>query len=151
MPSSPIWSPAASDSGISEDLPSDPPDTPPRSGAVTSPTSCHAAESAKGLCPSYHPGPPGLASPPGPVAHVLEASVAIDLGRFRVLIHHPCLVLGTGLTHTHPLKEMLSWAHSPGGDMAFRVRFRNESEPPSWAVTLADWLPPQMPPCQPHL
>ncbi|XP_032162269.1 cyclic AMP-responsive element-binding protein 3-like protein 3 isoform X4 [Mustela erminea] len=78
-PSSPIWSPAASDSGISEDLPSDPPDTPPRSGAVASPTSCHAAESGKGLCPSYHPGPPGLASPPGPVAHVLEASVAIDL------------------------------------------------------------------------
>ncbi|XP_022381579.1 cyclic AMP-responsive element-binding protein 3-like protein 3 isoform X1 [Enhydra lutris kenyoni] len=79
VPSSPIWSPAASDSGISEDLPSDPPDTPPRSGAVASPTSCHAAESAKGLCPSYHPGPPCLASPPGPVAHVLEASVAIDL------------------------------------------------------------------------
>uniref|UniRef100_A0A8C7ALP3 cAMP responsive element binding protein 3 like 3 n=1 Tax=Neovison vison TaxID=452646 RepID=A0A8C7ALP3_NEOVI len=82
-PSSPIWSPAASDSGISEDLPSDPPDTPPRSGAVASPTSCHAAESAKGLCPSYHPGPPCLASPPGPVAPVLEASVAIDLGRWR--------------------------------------------------------------------
>ncbi|XP_026905064.1 cyclic AMP-responsive element-binding protein 3-like protein 3 isoform X3 [Acinonyx jubatus] len=69
VPGSPIWSPAASDSGISEDLPSDSQDTPPRSGAATTPTGC----------PSYHPGAPCLAGPPGPVAQVLDASVAIDL------------------------------------------------------------------------
>ncbi|XP_073743281.1 cyclic AMP-responsive element-binding protein 3-like protein 3 isoform X3 [Callorhinus ursinus] len=79
VPSSPIWSPAASDSGISEDLPSDLPDTPPRSGAAATPTSCQTMESGEGLCPSYHPGLPCLASPPGPVAQVLETSVAIDL------------------------------------------------------------------------
>ncbi|XP_034513423.1 cyclic AMP-responsive element-binding protein 3-like protein 3 isoform X2 [Ailuropoda melanoleuca] len=78
-PSSPIWSPAASDSGISEDLPSDTQDTPPRSGMSATPTGCQTMEAGKGLCPSYHPGPPCLASPPGPVAQVLEASVAIDL------------------------------------------------------------------------
>ncbi|XP_032250775.1 cyclic AMP-responsive element-binding protein 3-like protein 3 isoform X2 [Halichoerus grypus] len=72
VPSSPIWSPAASDSGISEDLPSDLPDTPPRSGVAATPTGCHTME-------SYHPGLPCLASPPGPVAQVLETSVAIDL------------------------------------------------------------------------
>ncbi|XP_047705258.1 cyclic AMP-responsive element-binding protein 3-like protein 3 isoform X3 [Prionailurus viverrinus] len=69
VPTSPIWSPAASDSGISEDLPSDSQDTPPRSGAATTPAGC----------PSYHPGAPCLAGPPGPVAQVLDASVAIDL------------------------------------------------------------------------
>lgn len=69
VPSSPIWSPAASDSGISEDLPSDSQDTPPRSGAATTPAGC----------PPYHPGAPCLAGPPGPVAQVLDASVAIDL------------------------------------------------------------------------
>ncbi|XP_078299732.1 cyclic AMP-responsive element-binding protein 3-like protein 3 isoform X3 [Panthera onca] len=69
VPSSPIWSPAASDSGISEDLPSDSQDTPPRGGAATTPAGC----------PSYHPGAPCLAGPPGPVAQVLDASVAIDL------------------------------------------------------------------------
>ncbi|XP_025771826.1 cyclic AMP-responsive element-binding protein 3-like protein 3 isoform X2 [Puma concolor] len=69
VPGSPIWSPAASDSGISEDLPSDSQDTPPRSGAATTPAGC----------PSYHPGAPCLAGPPGPVAQVLDASVAIDL------------------------------------------------------------------------
>ncbi|XP_003981746.2 cyclic AMP-responsive element-binding protein 3-like protein 3 isoform X1 [Felis catus] len=69
VPSSPIWSPAASDSGISEDLPSDSQDTPPRSGAATTPAGC----------PPYHPAAPCLAGPPGPVAQVLDASVAIDL------------------------------------------------------------------------
>ncbi|GAB5567553.1 cyclic AMP-responsive element-binding protein 3-like protein 3 isoform X1 [Prionailurus iriomotensis] len=72
VPTSPIWSPAASDSGISEDLPSDSQDTPPRSGAATTPAGC----------PSYHPGAPCLAGPPGPVAQVLDASVAIDLVGF---------------------------------------------------------------------
>ncbi|XP_047388525.1 cyclic AMP-responsive element-binding protein 3-like protein 3 isoform X2 [Sciurus carolinensis] len=77
VPSSPIWSPAASDSGISEDLPSDPQDTPPRSGLATTPPSCHPTEPGKGPCPSYLPGPPCPAGPSGP--QVLEASVAIDL------------------------------------------------------------------------
>ncbi|XP_004619563.2 cyclic AMP-responsive element-binding protein 3-like protein 3 isoform X1 [Sorex araneus] len=63
--SSPQWSPAASDSGISEDLPSDPQDTPPRSGSAVS--------------PSYHAAPPGPSQPPGPAAPLHEASVAIDL------------------------------------------------------------------------
>ncbi|KAM8925648.1 cyclic AMP-responsive element-binding protein 3-like protein 3 [Lycaon pictus] len=79
VPSSPIWSPAASDSGISEDLPSDPQDTPPRSAATATPAGCHALESGKGLCASYHPGPPCLAGGPGPATQALEASVAIDL------------------------------------------------------------------------
>ncbi|XP_029773242.1 cyclic AMP-responsive element-binding protein 3-like protein 3 isoform X2 [Suricata suricatta] len=69
MPSSPIWSPAASDSGISEDLPSDPQDSPPRGGAASTPPGR----------PPYHPGPSCLTGPPGPVAQVLDASVAIDL------------------------------------------------------------------------
>uniref|UniRef100_A0A8D2DY77 cAMP responsive element binding protein 3 like 3 n=1 Tax=Sciurus vulgaris TaxID=55149 RepID=A0A8D2DY77_SCIVU len=77
VPSSPIWSPAASDSGISEDLPSDPQDTPPRSGLATTPPSCRPTEPGKGPCPSYLPGPPCPAGPSGP--QVLEASVAIDL------------------------------------------------------------------------
>ncbi|KAM4856739.1 cyclic AMP-responsive element-binding protein 3-like protein 3 isoform X2 [Urocitellus parryii] len=76
-PSSPIWSPAGSDSGISEDLPSDPQDTPPRSGLATTPASCHPNEPGQGPCPSYLPGPPCPARPSGP--QVLEASVAIDL------------------------------------------------------------------------
>ncbi|CAD7685794.1 unnamed protein product [Nyctereutes procyonoides] len=79
VPSSPIWSPAASDSGISEDLPSDPQDTPPRSAAAATPAGCHTLESGKGLCASYHPGPPCLAGGPGPATRALEASVAIDL------------------------------------------------------------------------
>ncbi|KAM5308173.1 cyclic AMP-responsive element-binding protein 3-like protein 3 isoform 2-T2 [Glossophaga mutica] len=77
--SSPLWSPAASDSGISEDLPSDPPDTPPHNGLVTTLTGCHFSESDKGLCPSYHPVPHSPTRPLRPVAQVLEASVAIDL------------------------------------------------------------------------
>ncbi|XP_061044875.1 cyclic AMP-responsive element-binding protein 3-like protein 3 isoform X3 [Eubalaena glacialis] len=79
VPSSPTWSPAASDSGISEDLPSDPQDTPPHSGVAATPASCHSAESGKGPCPSYHPGPACPTRNLGPVAQGLEASVAIDL------------------------------------------------------------------------
>ncbi|XP_074193698.1 cyclic AMP-responsive element-binding protein 3-like protein 3 isoform X1 [Rhinolophus sinicus] len=79
VPSSPLWSPAASDSGISEDLPSDPQDTPPHSGPAATPASCHTAESGKGPGPCYCPVPPGPTRPPGPVPQVLEASVAIDL------------------------------------------------------------------------
>ncbi|XP_037021170.2 cyclic AMP-responsive element-binding protein 3-like protein 3 isoform X1 [Artibeus jamaicensis] len=79
VPSSPLWSPAASDSGISEDLPSDLPDTPPHNRPVTIPAGCHFSESGKGLCPSYHPVPHSPTRPLRPVAQVLEASVAIDL------------------------------------------------------------------------
>ncbi|KAM7143156.1 cyclic AMP-responsive element-binding protein 3-like protein 3 isoform 3-T3 [Molossus nigricans] len=80
VPSSPLWSPADSDSGISEDLPSDPQDTPPHNGPAATLTSCHFSESGKGLCPSYHPAPHSPLKPlVGPVAQVLEASVAIDL------------------------------------------------------------------------
>ncbi|XP_049731744.1 cyclic AMP-responsive element-binding protein 3-like protein 3 isoform X2 [Elephas maximus indicus] len=79
VPSSPLWSPAASDSGISEDLPSDPQDTPPRNGPPNTPAGCHPTEPGKGLCPSYHPGYPCPSRPLGPVTPVPEASVAIDL------------------------------------------------------------------------
>ncbi|XP_012624738.2 cyclic AMP-responsive element-binding protein 3-like protein 3 isoform X1 [Microcebus murinus] len=75
-PGSPLWSPAASDSGISEDLPSDPQDTPPRSGLPATPSACRPA----GPCPDYRPSPACPAGPPGPVVPVLESSVAIDLG-----------------------------------------------------------------------
>ncbi|XP_005682625.2 PREDICTED: cyclic AMP-responsive element-binding protein 3-like protein 3 isoform X2 [Capra hircus] len=76
---SPTWSPAASDSGISEDLPSDPQDTPPRGGVPATPAGCHSVESCKGPCPSYHPGPTCPARHLGPVAPRLETSVAIDV------------------------------------------------------------------------
>ncbi|XP_034802564.1 cyclic AMP-responsive element-binding protein 3-like protein 3 isoform X3 [Pan paniscus] len=79
LPSSPLWSPEGSDSGISEDLPSDPQDTPPRSGPATSPAGCHPAQPGKGPCLSYHPGNSCSTTPPGPVIQVPEASVTIDL------------------------------------------------------------------------
>ncbi|XP_039103521.1 cyclic AMP-responsive element-binding protein 3-like protein 3 [Hyaena hyaena] len=79
LPSSPIWSPAASDSGISEDLPSDPQDSPPRGGAATTPPGRHSVGPGELPCPPYRPGPPCLAAAPGPVPQVLDASVAIDL------------------------------------------------------------------------
>ncbi|XP_044803889.2 cyclic AMP-responsive element-binding protein 3-like protein 3 isoform X3 [Bubalus bubalis] len=76
---SPTWSPAASDSGISEDLPSDTQDTPPHGGVPATTAGCHSVESGKGPCPSYHPGPTCPARHLGPVAPRLETSVAIDL------------------------------------------------------------------------
>ncbi|XP_011928491.1 PREDICTED: cyclic AMP-responsive element-binding protein 3-like protein 3 isoform X1 [Cercocebus atys] len=79
LPSSPLWSPEGSDSGISEDLPSDPQDTPPRSGPAASPAGCHPAQPGKGPCLSYHPGNSCPTTPPGPVVQVPEASVTIDL------------------------------------------------------------------------
>nr|XP_011748834.1 cyclic AMP-responsive element-binding protein 3-like protein 3 [Macaca nemestrina] len=79
LPSSPLWSPEGSDSGISEDVPSDPQDTPPRSGPATFPAGCHPAQPGKGPCLSYHPGNSCPATPPGPVVQVPEASVTIDL------------------------------------------------------------------------
>jgi cyclic AMP-responsive element-binding protein 3 len=75
VPSSPIWSPAASDSGISEDLPSDTQDTPTQNRAAVTPAGCHPTEPGKGPCPSYVPSPPCSSRP-------LEASVAIDLGEY---------------------------------------------------------------------
>ncbi|XP_006171855.1 LOW QUALITY PROTEIN: cyclic AMP-responsive element-binding protein 3-like protein 3 [Tupaia chinensis] len=79
VPSSPLWSPAASDSGISEDLPSDPQDTPPHSGPGATLAGCPPAEPGKVPCPSYGPGPPCPSRPLGPGSQLLEASVAIDL------------------------------------------------------------------------
>ncbi|KAL4828886.1 hypothetical protein H8958_018085, partial [Nasalis larvatus] len=79
LPSSPLWSPEGSDSGISEDLPSDPQDTPPCNGPVASPAGCHPAQPGKGPCLSYHPGNSCPTTPPGPVVQVPEASVTIDL------------------------------------------------------------------------
>ncbi|XP_074164107.1 cyclic AMP-responsive element-binding protein 3-like protein 3 isoform X1 [Sminthopsis crassicaudata] len=74
--SSPIWSPAASDSGISEDLPSEPQDSPQCFQAGTSPDG-----QQKVSMPSYrHGGPcPGSTGPEGPRAQQLESSVSIDL------------------------------------------------------------------------
>ncbi|XP_004714429.1 cyclic AMP-responsive element-binding protein 3-like protein 3 isoform X2 [Echinops telfairi] len=80
VPNSPLWSPSASDSGISEDLTSDPQDTPPWNGPAPTPASCLPSEPGEALCPSYGPGPPGPTRPPGPVTPVLEGSVAIDVG-----------------------------------------------------------------------
>lgn len=81
-PSSPLWSPADSDSGISEDLPSDPQDTPPRSGTEPANTvaRCHTREQGKGPCPSYLPSTP---CPEPPRTQVQESSVAIDLGEYE--------------------------------------------------------------------
>ncbi|XP_072457900.1 cyclic AMP-responsive element-binding protein 3-like protein 3 isoform X3 [Notamacropus eugenii] len=75
-PSSPLWSPADSDSGISEDLPSDPQDSPQCFLAGTSPDGHQKASQ-----PSYcHPGSClGPIGPEGPRAPVLESSVSIDL------------------------------------------------------------------------
>nr|XP_045360206.1 cyclic AMP-responsive element-binding protein 3-like protein 3 [Camelus bactrianus] len=115
VPNSPTWSPAGSDSGISEDLPSDPQDTPPRGGVAATPVSCHTTESGKELCLSYHPGPLYPTRHPGPVTHGLEASVAIDLGEFPVFTHYPHLVPGT--VRTYPPFEVgagtLLWGPPP--------------------------------------
>lgn len=112
LPSSPLWSPAASDSGISEDLLSDPQDTPPHSDLAATPASCRTVESGKGPCPSYCPVPPGPSRPPRPVAQVLEASVAIDLGEFCLLsLPSPCYL------HVQLLRWVLSWwAYFPDGE-----------------------------------
>nr|AAC34469.1 R33590_1 [Homo sapiens] len=83
LPSSPLWSPEGSDSGISEDLPSDPQDTPPRSGPATSPAGCHPAQPGKGPCLSYHPGNSCSTTTPGPVIqqqHHLGASYLLRPG-----------------------------------------------------------------------
>ncbi|XP_027706979.1 cyclic AMP-responsive element-binding protein 3-like protein 3 isoform X1 [Vombatus ursinus] len=76
IPSSPLWSPAASDSGISEDLPSELQDSPQYFQAGTSPDGHQKASQ-----PSYcHAGPcPGPTGPEEPRPQVLESSVSIDL------------------------------------------------------------------------
>ncbi|KAM4887922.1 cyclic AMP-responsive element-binding protein 3-like protein 3 [Thomomys bottae] len=77
-PSSPTWSPAASDSGISEDLPSDPQDTPPHQGPPATMAGGPPSEPGQELCPAFVPSPP---CPPArqPGTQALETSVAIDL------------------------------------------------------------------------
>ncbi|XP_076977246.1 cyclic AMP-responsive element-binding protein 3-like protein 3 isoform X2 [Tamandua tetradactyla] len=78
---SPLWSPAASDSGISEDLPSDPQDTPPHGTPATVSTGCHREpEPGKGPGPTFRPGPSCPAGDTGLGTQMLDASVAIDLG-----------------------------------------------------------------------
>ncbi|XP_012585357.1 PREDICTED: cyclic AMP-responsive element-binding protein 3-like protein 3 isoform X2 [Condylura cristata] len=113
VPSSPLWSPAASDSGISEDLPSDPQDTPPRSGLATTPVNYHTPES----CSSYGPATPCPARTPGPGAQALEASVAIDLEMWRPDLYPE---EQTQLPHSPPgcnltVKELL--LSGSGGDL----------------------------------
>ncbi|MEJ1269689.1 cAMP responsive element binding protein 3-like 3 [Cricetulus griseus] len=85
-PSSPIWSPADSDSGFSEDLPSDPQDTPPHSspGAANTTARCHPSQQDKGPCPPYLSSAP---CPAPPRTQVLESSVAIDLGEYGTNEH----------------------------------------------------------------
>uniref|UniRef100_A0A8C2YQS6 cAMP responsive element binding protein 3 like 3 n=1 Tax=Chinchilla lanigera TaxID=34839 RepID=A0A8C2YQS6_CHILA len=101
--SSPTWSPAASDSGISDDLPSDPQDSPPRGGGPgTTPASCHSAE---GCCPSYLPGPSGPARPPG--TQVPEASVAIDLDMWSAGGLYPEQHAGSPSRFNLTVKELL--------------------------------------------
>ncbi|KAM5238814.1 cyclic AMP-responsive element-binding protein 3-like protein 3 [Ctenodactylus gundi] len=100
VPSSPTWSPAASDSGISEDLPSDPQDTP----------------AAKGHRPAYLLGPRGPAVPPG--LQVPEASVAIDLGLWaagdlRATEEPP----GSQSRFNLTVKELLLSGSGGGGDL----------------------------------
>ncbi|XP_053435867.1 cyclic AMP-responsive element-binding protein 3-like protein 3 isoform X4 [Nycticebus coucang] len=111
MPSSPLWSPAASDSGISEDLSSDPQDTPPRCGPTTTPAGCHPTEPGKGPCSNFCPGPFCPTRPPEPVVPVLEASVAIDLG---------------------------TW--SPGGNQYAEEPAERADSPPCYNLTVKDLL-----------
>ncbi|XP_038627440.1 cyclic AMP-responsive element-binding protein 3-like protein 3 isoform X2 [Tachyglossus aculeatus] len=79
MPGSPLWSPAASDSGISEDPPSDQQDSPQHYILMASPGSYQEGGPSKPLFPSYCHSPPTTTGPQGPRAEVLETSVSIDL------------------------------------------------------------------------
>ncbi|XP_013002918.1 cyclic AMP-responsive element-binding protein 3-like protein 3 isoform X2 [Cavia porcellus] len=94
-PSSPTWSPAASDSGISDDLPSDPQDSPPHGGAPgTTPAGC---------CPAHLPGPPG---PPRTLVPP-EASVAIDLDMWGAGGLYPEQQAGSPSRFNLTVKELL--------------------------------------------
>ncbi|XP_038196276.1 cyclic AMP-responsive element-binding protein 3-like protein 3 [Arvicola amphibius] len=112
-PSSPIWSPGDSDSGLSEDLPSDPQDTPPRSspGAANTAARCHPSGQSKGLCSSYLPGAPC----PAPArTQVLESSVAIDLDMWSTDAVYPEEQSGSPSRFNLTVKELLL---SGGGDL----------------------------------
>ncbi|XP_042123103.2 cyclic AMP-responsive element-binding protein 3-like protein 3 isoform X6 [Peromyscus maniculatus bairdii] len=112
-PSSPIWSPADSDSGISEDLPSDPQDTPPRGspGAATPAARGHPGQPGKGPCPSYLPRAP-CAAPPR--TQVLESSVAIDLDMWGTDALYPEEQAGSPSRFNLTVKELL--LSGGGGD-----------------------------------
>ncbi|EHB14624.1 Cyclic AMP-responsive element-binding protein 3-like protein 3 [Heterocephalus glaber] len=95
-PSSPTWSPAASDSSVSEDLPSDPQDSPPRGGGPGT---------ALASCPSYLSNPPGPAR--APRTQVLEASVAIDLDMWSAGALYPGQQAGSPSCFDLTVKELL--------------------------------------------
>uniref|UniRef100_A0A8C6I0L0 cAMP responsive element binding protein 3-like 3 n=1 Tax=Mus spicilegus TaxID=10103 RepID=A0A8C6I0L0_MUSSI len=105
-PSSPLWSPADSDSGISEDLPLDPQDTPPRSGTEPANTvaRCHTREQGKGPCPSYLPSTP---CPEPPRTQVQESSVAIDLDMWSTDTLYPEEPAGSPSRFNLTVKELL--------------------------------------------
>ncbi|KAL6063137.1 hypothetical protein STEG23_037789 [Scotinomys teguina] len=113
-PSSPIWSPADSDSGISEDLPSDPQDTPPHSssGAANTSLRCHPSQPGKGPCPSYLPSAP---CPAPPRTQVLESSVAIDLDMWSTDTLYPEEQAGSPSRFNLTVKELL--LSGSGGDV----------------------------------
>nr|XP_021504582.1 cyclic AMP-responsive element-binding protein 3-like protein 3 isoform X1 [Meriones unguiculatus] len=113
-PSSPLWSPADSDSGISEDLPSDPQDTPPRSGAGPADTAArgHPSQQGKGPCPSYLPRTP---CPVPPRTQVLESSVAIDLDMWSTDTLYPEEQTGSPSRFNLTVKELL--LSGGGGDL----------------------------------
>ncbi|KAF5923295.1 hypothetical protein HPG69_005287, partial [Diceros bicornis minor] len=112
--SSPLWSPAASDSSVSEDLPSDPQDSPPCSGPAATHVGCQSVEPGKGPWPSYRLGPPGPARPPGPVTQMLGASVTIDLEMWSPGLH-PEERADSGPHYKLTVKDLL--LSGSGGDL----------------------------------
>ncbi|OBS60307.1 hypothetical protein A6R68_08554 [Neotoma lepida] len=113
-PSSPIWSPADSDSGISEDLPSDSQDTPPRSspGVANTAARCHPSQQGKGPGPSYLPSTP---CPAPPRTQVLESSVAIDLDMWSTDTLYPEEQADSPSRFNLTVKELL--LSGSGGDL----------------------------------
>ncbi|XP_027275083.1 cyclic AMP-responsive element-binding protein 3-like protein 3 isoform X3 [Cricetulus griseus] len=113
-PSSPIWSPADSDSGFSEDLPSDPQDTPPHSspGAANTTARCHPSQQDKGPCPPYLSSAP---CPAPPRTQVLESSVAIDLDLWSTDMLYPEEQAGSPSRFNLTVKELL--LSGSGGDL----------------------------------
>ncbi|XP_027295140.1 cyclic AMP-responsive element-binding protein 3-like protein 3 isoform X3 [Cricetulus griseus] len=113
-PSSPIWSPADSDSGFSEDLPSDPQDTPPHSspGAANTTARCHPSQQDKGPCPPYLSSAP---CPAPPRTQVLESSVAIDLDLWSTDMLYPEEQAGSPFRFNLTVKELL--LSGSGGDL----------------------------------
>lgn len=114
-PSSPIWSPTDSDSGISEDLPSDPQDTPPRCGTGPANTAAryHLSEQAEGPCPAYLPGSTPCPEPPR--TQVRESSVAIDLDMWSTDTLYPEEQMGSPSRFNLTVKELL--LSGGGGDL----------------------------------